>query len=79
MRSPGYNSPGSMCNPAPPGYPGTATRGLDIAQPEPDAMFAGVQGGVISFINMEDSEHHRGVRGENKVLPIIGALQRTKP
>lgn len=38
-------------------------------------MFAGIQGGIITFINMKDSELYRG---ENKVLHIISALQRTK-
>lgn len=80
-RSPAYDSPGSTCNPAPPGYPGTAAQGLDIAEPEPETCcdVSGVQGRVISFINVENSEHHRGARGENKALQIIGALWRTKP
>lgn len=51
-------------------------RRVRSSSPRPAETFAGV--GIISFINMEDSEHYRGVRGENKVLHIIRALQRTK-
>lgn len=52
-------------------------RRVRSSSPRPAEVFAGV--GIISFINTEDSEHYRGVRGENKVLHIICALQRTKP